>query len=443
MIFSSAYKLPFTTVWNHVTNHTLLLATNNTHKVEEFRALFGPEVQLRTLQDVGCTLQPDETGATFEENAYLKAAAIHEATGLPCLADDSGLEVDALQGAPGVHSARYAGPEATDADNRQRLVHELRTLGLEQSGGAFRCVLCYVDSLRTVFAEGTCDGTVATIERGRHGFGYDALFTADGDHHTFAELTPEEKHQRSHRGRAMQHMVPQLQRLWSNGVDPHRTGRPLHPLHRRTVLLRLAYAAATGHNELLRVTLEDGVHTQDDAAAAYECLLQSYLFAGFPAAIESLTMLDRYWREHSDTGAWITPEPFDAAVFARRGTELCQRIYGSAYEKMMQKLDASAPDLREWMILEGYGKTLGRPGLDTVTRELCNVVILSAMNRPNQLASHVRGAVLVGATITDLQDCLDLAGQYGTREQVQVLTTTIDRFAPAAMAYPSTGRLAP
>lgn len=418
-----------TTVWYHMATHNvqqrILLATNNAHKVEEFRALFGPDVVLLIPRDVGCELQPDESGSTFEENAYLKAKAFHDATGLPCLADDSGLEVDALKGAPGVHSARYAGPEATDADNRKLLVQALRSLGHDQSVAAFRCVLCYVDDLRTVFAEGSCDGTVGIRERGSHGFGYDPLFTASGDDRTFAELTPQEKHQRSHRGRAMQRMIPQLLPLWSNAVAHDRAQDQSSPL---TTLLTLSYAAAVGNNELLTSTLQHGVLTQDTAKAAYECLLQSYLFAGFPAAIESLTALHTYWQERTSTRVVDSAEAFDVEAFRERGEDLCKRIYGSAYPKMMQKLESAASDLRSWMIIEGYGKTLAREGLDTITRELCNVVILAAMNRPNQLTSHVRGAFLVGASADDLQVCMDVISWYGTPHQVETLATIISRY---------------
>lgn len=409
--------------------NTIVLATNNPHKVEEFRALFGGGVHLLTLADLDLRIEPDETGVTFEENAYIKAKAIHDATGLPCIADDSGLEVDALQGAPGVQSARYAGPDATDADNRQLLVQVLRSLGHEQSAAAFRCVLCYVDPLRTLFAEGTCTGTVGLQERGSHGFGYDPLFTATGDEHTFAELTPEHKHERSHRGRAMQRMIPQLERLWSDDANrdgPHHG--PHHGPHLRTTLLTLSYAAAVGNNELLTSTLHHGVLTQDDAKAAYECMLQSYLFAGFPAAIESLTALHSYWQERTGTGVVDSAEAFDVEVFRHRGENLCQRIYGTAYPKMMQKLEAAAPDLRSWMIIEGYGKTLAREGLDTITRELCNVVILAAMDRPSQLTSHVRGAFLVGASADDLQDCLDVISWYGKPLQVDTLATIISLY---------------
>ena len=208
-----------------------------------------------SMAEIGLDLQPDESGTTFEENAYLKAVAIHQATGLPCLADDSGLEVDILHGAPGVYSARYAGEDASDADHRARVARELQDREHSSSPAAFRCVICYVDSLRTIFAEGACTGVVHVQERGPHGFGYDPLFVADGDTQTFGELTAEEKHQRSHRGRAFATLIPQLQALWSaSSEQPTSSSR-----HLRRTLLELSYAAACGNGALLDAVLARGI----------------------------------------------------------------------------------------------------------------------------------------------------------------------------------------
>ena len=184
---------------------TVVLATNNAHKVEELQQMFaaaGYDITLRSLKEMGLQIVPDETGHTFEENAFIKAMAVFQATGLPVLADDSGLEVDVLNGAPGVHSARYAGPDATDADNRTHLTSELARLKVDHSPAAFRCVLCYIDPLRTLFGVGSCNGTIGREERGENGFGYDPLFTPTGFQSTFAEISPEEKHALSHRGSA-------------------------------------------------------------------------------------------------------------------------------------------------------------------------------------------------------------------------------------------------
>ncbi len=181
----------------------LVLATRNLHKVEELQALLGPG----NVEIVPASAFPDvpdvvEDGDTFEANAIKKAVTLARATGLPALADDSGLEVDALKGAPGVRSARYAGePVSHDANNR-KLLEALRD---EKNRTArFRCVLALAEpsgEVRTV--EGVCEGHIAGACRGTGGFGYDPLFIPDGYRETFAELSPMEKNLLSHRGRAV------------------------------------------------------------------------------------------------------------------------------------------------------------------------------------------------------------------------------------------------
>ena len=148
-------------------------------------------------------LAAEETGATFEENAHIKA--LHAAARFPgwVLADDSGLEVDALGGAPGVISARYSGEGATDASNRAKLIAELRNLGGTRFPGRFRCVLCVAEGTRILGTwSGAVEGVVAPVEHGSGGFGYDALFIPDGETETFAELPAEVKNRLSHRARA-------------------------------------------------------------------------------------------------------------------------------------------------------------------------------------------------------------------------------------------------
>lgn len=182
----------------------LVLATTNAGKVRELA---------RLLAAVGIDVAPrpddapevDEDGATLAANAEKKARALHSHTGLPALADDTGLDVDALGGRPGVHSARYAGPDATDADNRARL---LADLGGRPSPARFRTVVAYVDARGALSTfEGVCEGTIGTEERGTGGFGYDALFTPEGFDRTFAELPLDTKNQISHRARALQAFV--------------------------------------------------------------------------------------------------------------------------------------------------------------------------------------------------------------------------------------------
>jgi XTP/dITP diphosphohydrolase len=186
----------------------LVSATANPHKLEEITAILGDQVELRPRPaDVPEVVEdaPDLLG-----NARLKAEAIHAASGLAAVADDTGLEVDALAGAPGVHSARFAGPDATDADNVAKLLAELE--GVTDRRARFRTVAYVtIDDDRSIDVSGTCEGTIARAPRGDHGFGYDPVFVpAEGDGRTFAEMTAAEKHAMSHRGRAFRALAAAL-----------------------------------------------------------------------------------------------------------------------------------------------------------------------------------------------------------------------------------------
>jgi XTP/dITP diphosphohydrolase len=179
----------------------LVLATRNDHKLREFReALPGIEI-VPLPPDVEL---PPETGRTFAENALQKARAAHAATGLPSIADDSGIEAAALEGRPGVRSARYAGADASDEQNLQKLLDEVAAADGDR-GVAYVCALFHVtDDGEEWLFERRCSGRLATEPRGSGGFGYDPAFIPDDydDGRTMAELTPEEKHAISHRGRA-------------------------------------------------------------------------------------------------------------------------------------------------------------------------------------------------------------------------------------------------
>lgn len=183
---------------------TLLIATRNGHKTREIGQMLGSGWEVRDLSSLPHAPEVEETGVTFEENAALKALAISKiATGL-VLADDSGLEVDALQGAPGVYSARFSGPNATDADNRFLLIQRLRALGGERFPARFRCVMVLAGQGELLGSfSGVVNGHVILDERGSEGFGYDPLFVPQGYTETFAELQPEIKNSLSHRGRAL------------------------------------------------------------------------------------------------------------------------------------------------------------------------------------------------------------------------------------------------
>jgi XTP/dITP diphosphohydrolase len=184
----------------------LLIATKNAHKTAELRAMLGPEWDVTDLTAHPEVPAPEETGATFAENAAIKALAASQLFPGLVLADDSGLEVDALGGAPGVRSARYAGPGATDPDNRARLLRELAAVGASGSArmARFRCVLALAQSgqVLATFA-GAVEGAILDAEKGDSGFGYDALFVPEGHRETFAQLSSEVKNGLSHRARAL------------------------------------------------------------------------------------------------------------------------------------------------------------------------------------------------------------------------------------------------
>jgi XTP/dITP diphosphohydrolase len=187
---------------------TLLIATRNGHKTREIGQILGSGWDVRDLGSLPHAPNIEETGATFEENAALKAITISKIfTGL-VLADDSGLEVDALEGAPGVRSARFAGPNATDAENRFLLVQKLRDLGGQDFPARFRCVMVLASQGELLGSfGGVVRGKVALEERGESGFGYDSLFIPQGYTETFGELQSEIKNSLSHRGRALAHVL--------------------------------------------------------------------------------------------------------------------------------------------------------------------------------------------------------------------------------------------
>lgn len=402
---------------------TLILATSNTHKVQELQRIIsanGLDVTIVPVTDVWPEYHVEETGQTFEESAFLKALAVHEHTGAAVLADDSGLEVDALGGAPGVYSARYAGENATDADNRALLLQTLS--GTATRTAQFRCVLCYVDAQRTLFDEGIVRGSLLDAERGEHGFGYDPLFVPDDASASFAEMAPDEKHARSHRGRATAGLIAQLRSLAED--SGHAVVDDALPM--TDALIMVSVAAVTQHTDQLRSTIRHTVRTASDALLLYEALLQSYLFAGFPAALDSLVILDEECRAILGSVDWPEPEPFDVQLYTKRGESLCERIYEGVYERMMQRLGRITPDLAQWMIVEGYGKTLARTALPIVQRELCIVAMLAALGREQQLYSHVRGALLVGASTRELHACADIVYEQCGAQAGARLESVID-----------------
>lgn len=187
-----------------------VFASRNPHKAEQVARLL-PGVELVAIDELAPGVELAEPFDTFEANALAKARAAAEATGLPAIADDSGLEVDALGGEPGVHSAHYAGEGASDADNNARLVAELKALGLTSSPCRYRCVAVLVaPDGRTVLAEGACEGRVVLEGRGTLGFGYDPHVVPEGDTRTMGEIPLDEKLTFSHRGRAFGALLERL-----------------------------------------------------------------------------------------------------------------------------------------------------------------------------------------------------------------------------------------
>ncbi len=190
----------------------LVFATHNAHKVEEVRRILeGTGIEIRSLADLGFRDDPPETGSTFESNALQKARFVHDHTGLPCVADDSGLEVDALGGAPGVHSKRYT-PEANADSNNTKLLTELT--GTSDRAARFRCALALVGPEGEFTASGACEGHILEAHSGAGGFGYDPIFApAEAPGRSMAELSADEKNAISHRGRAFRQLPDLLARL--------------------------------------------------------------------------------------------------------------------------------------------------------------------------------------------------------------------------------------
>ena len=184
----------------------LLLATTNRHKLDEFYAIFSDlPLALHSLREVSIDADVEETGRTFAENAALKARFYAEASGMLCLADDSGLEIDALGGAPGVYSARFAGRETSYEERFRLILEQMPGLAGEQRRARFRCAIALArpgGQWRVV--EASIEGVIADHPRGERGFGYDPIFLLPELGKTFAELTPEQKNRISHRGRAAQ-----------------------------------------------------------------------------------------------------------------------------------------------------------------------------------------------------------------------------------------------
>lgn len=190
----------------------LVFASNNAHKLSEIRAILGDRIEIISLSDLQCHEEIPETADTLEGNALIKARYVWEHYGLYCFADDTGLEVEALGGAPGVYSARFAGEHASFEDNISLLLERLSGVAAPRRA-RFRTVIALIDEYGTHFFEGSVDGEITLERSGDHGFGYDPIFRPEGREETFAQLTEQEKNSMSHRGRAVQKLVRYLQAL--------------------------------------------------------------------------------------------------------------------------------------------------------------------------------------------------------------------------------------
>lgn len=183
----------------------LVFASNNKNKIQEIQALVPSDFKILSLEDIGCFEEIPETAETIEGNAILKANYVTQNYGYPCFADDTGLEVDFLNGAPGVYSARYAGEQKNADDNMNKLLLELRTATSRKAH--FKTVICLNNNGKQHLFTGIINGTITTEKIGTNGFGYDPIFIADGTEKTFAELSMHEKASISHRGIAVGQLI--------------------------------------------------------------------------------------------------------------------------------------------------------------------------------------------------------------------------------------------
>ena len=201
----------------------IVFATNNAHKLEELRQIVGDKIEILSLNDIGCHEDIPETADTLQGNAEMKARYVKRHYGYDCFSDDTGLEIDALDGAPGVHSARYGGVAHDSERNIDRVLREMMDVPMEQRTARFRTVIALIETEeedcpkspmqfeKIRFFDGMVEGVILTERHGEGGFGYDSIFRpVEGDGRTFAQMQPEEKNAISHRGRAVRKLVDYL-----------------------------------------------------------------------------------------------------------------------------------------------------------------------------------------------------------------------------------------
>ncbi len=193
---------------SHTGLESLVMATNNAHKLAEIRRIIGQRIKILSLDDIGCHDEIPETGDTLEENALIKARWVKEKYGYDCFADDTGLEVDALGGAPGVYSARYAGEHCTPADNVALILERMD--GIAVRTARFRTVIALIIGNEEILVDGVVNGCITAEPSGMDGFGYDPVFKPEGSDITFAQMDADAKNAISHRGRATARLLSVL-----------------------------------------------------------------------------------------------------------------------------------------------------------------------------------------------------------------------------------------
>ena len=209
-----SFKQLITILIKETVNLKLLFATNNPHKLREIREIMGDGFHILSLNDVHLDIEIPETQKTIEGNAVQKARYIHERTGLNCFADDTALEIEVLNGRPGVYSARYAGEGCSFDDNVDKILQELS--GIANRKACFRCVICLIVNGKEHLFEGRVDGVITSLRKGNDGFGYDPVFLPDGFNQTFAEMAAYLKNGISHRGKAAE-KIRKAVKKWLNG----------------------------------------------------------------------------------------------------------------------------------------------------------------------------------------------------------------------------------
>ena len=193
-----------------MTKRKLVFVTNNRHKLREIREIMPASIEILSLADINCMAEIPETADTLEGNALIKAHYVYDRFGMDCFADDMGLEVEALGGVPGVHTARYAGEARDPEANMQKLLHEMQ--GKSNRKARFRTVIALIENGKEHVFSGRVDGTIATEPRGNEGFGYDPVFVPEGTGQTFAEMGEAGKNEISHRARAVAELLSYLNR---------------------------------------------------------------------------------------------------------------------------------------------------------------------------------------------------------------------------------------